>query len=180
MHTPKRIHEAKKLECKRCGLCCKELDTIVLFGKELLLFEDIRRNARETSVIHGDTGKIYVLKLKSGGCPRYEMDKGCTTYDTRPLVCGAFPMAASHYQNGFGFMSLDSHLCTATIEFLEGSHDAIFFKDAIFSSSFLSQIVENSRKILKRATGRGIDMDTIPTTLALANEIEKIRKIKGP
>jgi len=169
------IRNTSKLQCKRCGLCCKELKTIVLFGKELRLFEDIRRSAEELIVIHTDRERIFNLKLKDGGCPRYSEDKGCNNYDKRPKVCRAFPMAASHYQNGFGFMSLDSHLCTATIEFLSGRHNAIFLPGATPSNYFLEAIVKTAEEILLMTTGKRITMERIPTTVALIKEIENTR-----
>lgn len=175
MNSTRIIRSAKKLQCNRCGICCKELETIVLFGKEILLFEDIRKKAKKTSVINEANGKMYVLELEEGGCPRYAMGTGCTTYEKRPLVCGSFPMAANHYQKGFGFMTLESHLCTATIQFLAGNHDVVFTRRAIESSSFLEQIVNSAKRILALVTGREITMERIPTTVALANSIQKLR-----
>lgn len=89
-------------ECKRCGTCCREMQSGVTFGDIYRIWSEYRRSKSAYDVFREATdGWMEVPSLKMPGyytfVPKARRpcaflgEDGCSIYDTRLVLCGAFP-----------------------------------------------------------------------------------------
>jgi Fe-S-cluster containining protein len=129
-------------DCQKCGTCCHEIE----FKKRIPLYPEEADKLIEIAKERGVAFKViedlvfpdilnkkilvvtYKIRLdnETHGCPFYNIKKGCTVHDVKPLACKAYPLALKQL-DAFNFEISIDPLCN----FVDGNYDQI--KKADFS-----------------------------------------------
>ncbi|MFX0046799.1 MAG: YkgJ family cysteine cluster protein [Candidatus Hermodarchaeota archaeon] len=129
--------------CQKCGTCCHEIEykkRIPLYPDEAdELIEIAKKNGIKFRIIEDLVfpdilnKKILVLTYKirldneTHGCPFYDLERGCTVHETKPLACKAYPLALKQV-DAFNFQISVDPLCNFVDRYYDSLKKADFAK----------------------------------------------------
>lgn len=98
-----------RFACNRCGKCCSNAGNLALFEWEAKKLGKHKVNIGPAILMRIGKDKRTRIVLQwaiMGGvkCP-FLTNKGCSVYGSRPLVCKAFPLSKSGFDNPDGIIS---------------------------------------------------------------------------
>ncbi|MFX1590550.1 MAG: YkgJ family cysteine cluster protein, partial [Promethearchaeota archaeon] len=123
----------EQYKCRLCGTCCHEVPgdyvkRIPIYPDEAeILIKVAKERNVEFKIIEDlvfpdfKNEKILILTYRirldneSKGCPFYNIQKGCTVHDFKPLACQSYPLALKQI-DAFNFEISIDPLCNFVIE----------------------------------------------------------------